>query len=105
MVNWLIMAKVSTSNPRWLKYKGVVPITRSVSYGGRCYLLTSSNMSGGLVSSSQAIFALFFSPPERPRVMLSPISIERITGQGKQQGSRIIQGRGISSSMAFSRLM
>ena len=36
--------------------------------------LTSSSIISGSVSSSQAILALFFSPPEIPRTNISPIT-------------------------------
>ena len=41
--------------------------------------LTSSSIISGSVSSSQAILALFFSPPEIPRTNISPITESRTT--------------------------
>lgn len=46
--------------------------------------LTSIKSIVGLVSSSQAIDALFFSPPDNPRFIISPMTVfpERIVTNG-----------------------
>ena len=41
----------------------------------KIYKLTSINITLGFVNSSQAMLARFFSPPERPRLDMSPITV------------------------------
>ncbi len=44
-------------------------------------ILTSSSMSAGLVMSSQAMLARFFSPPDSPGINSPPMTVEKRSEQ------------------------